>query len=101
MQHAALVRRRDARGQLPGELDRLVLRNPADAAEQRRQILAVDILHRQEAPAVGVAEVVEADDVLVRDLAGDAQLVVELRQPGIVGGDAGGQELQRHRLIER
>ena len=101
MQHAALVRRGDAGAQLPRELDRLVLRDAADAAEQRGQILAVHVLHRQEAAAVGVAEVVEPADVLVRHLARDAQLVVELRQAAIVGRDAAGQELQRDRLIER
>ena len=59
VQHAALVRRGDAGAQLPRELDRLVLRNASDAAEQRRQILAVDVLHREEAAAVGDAEVVQ------------------------------------------
>ena len=65
------------------------------------EILAVHVLHRQEAAAVRVAEVVEPADVLVRDLARDAQLVVELRQPRVVGGDARREELQRDRLIER
>ena len=81
VQHAALVRGGDARAELPRDLNRLVLRDAADAAEQRGQILAVDVLHRQEAAAVGFAEVVEAADVLVRHLSRDAQLVVELREP--------------------
>ena len=51
---------------------------PPDASEQRRQILAVDVLHRQEAAAIRFAEVVQAADVLVRDLTRDAELVVEL-----------------------
>ena len=80
VQHAAFVRGGDAGAQLARELDRLVLRDPADASQQRGEVLAVDVLHREEAAAVGFAEVVEADDVLVRDLAGDAQLVVELRE---------------------
>ena len=101
MQHAALVRRGDAGAQLARELDRLVLRDAADPAEQRREILAVDVLHRQEAAAVGVAEVVQPADVLVRHLARDAQLVVELRELRVVGRDAFGQELQGDRLIER
>ena len=61
-------------------LHRLVLRQPTDAPEQRREILAVDVLHRQETAAVRFAEVVQAADVPVRDLARDAQLVVELRR---------------------
>ena len=48
MQHAALVRRREAGAELPRDLDRLVLRQPADAPQQRRQVLAVDVLHREE-----------------------------------------------------
>jgi hypothetical protein len=44
---------------------------------------------------VGVAQVVEAADVLVGHLARDAQFVVELRQPGVADRDAVGQELQR------
>ena len=48
VQHAALVRGGDPGADLPRDLDRLVLRKAADAAEQRRQILAVHVLHRQE-----------------------------------------------------
>jgi len=97
---AALVRGGDAGAQLAGDVDRLVRREAADAAEQRREIFAVDILHGQEAAAVGVAQVVEAADVLVGDLAGDAQLVVELGEARGVGGDPLGQELERNRLVE-
>ena len=88
MQHAAVVRGGDAGAELPRDLHRLVLRQPADPAQQRRQVLAVDVLHRQEAVAVGLAEVVEAADVLVRDLPRDAQLVVEAREAALVGADA-------------
>ena len=94
------MRRGDAGAELARELDRLVLRDAADAAQQRRQVFAVDVFHRQETAAVGVAEVVEPAHVLVRHLARDAQLVVELREPAVVGGHAVGQELQRDRLIE-
>jgi len=101
VQHAALVRGGHAGTELARDLDRFVLRNAADPAEQRREVLAVDVLHREKPPAVGVAEIVEAADVLVRHLARDAQLVVELREPRRIGGGALGQELQRDRLIER
>ena len=70
------------RAQLPRELDRFVLGNTgrcAGAATHR--IFAVDVLHREEAPAVPVAGS-EAADVLVRHLPRDAQLVVKLREPG-------------------
>ena len=100
VQDAAIVSGGNPRAELPREVDRLVLWDAADAAEQRRKILAVDILHREEAAAVRVAEVVEPADVLVRHLSRDAQLVVKLREPRRIGGGAIGQELQRDRLIE-
>ena len=59
------------------------------------EILAVHVLHRQEAASVGIAEVVDAADVLVRDLARDAEFVVKLRETAVVDGGARGQELQR------
>ena len=101
MEDAALVRRGQAGAHLPRELDRLVLRDASDPAEQRREIFAVDVLHREKPAAVGFAEVVQAADVLVRHLARDAQLVVELRQVHGVGGDGVGQEFQRDGLVER
>ncbi len=101
MQDAALVRGRDAGAELARDVDGLVLRQPADAAQQRRQILAVHVLHRQEPAAFVVAEIVETADVLVRHLAGDSELGVKLREAIAVGGDAGGQEFERDRLVER
>jgi len=77
VQHAPLVRRREAGAQLLRQLDRFVLWNPSDAAQQRREILAVDVLHREEAAAIRVAQVIETTDVLVRHLSRHAQLVME------------------------
>ena len=65
MKHAAFVRGRDAGAELPRDLHRLVMRQATDAAQQRGQILAVHVLHRQEPPAAGLAKVVEAAHVLV------------------------------------
>ena len=83
MQDAALVRRREARAELPRDLERLVLRQPADAAQQRREILAVHVLHRQEQLPVDLADVVDAADVgMRRPGARGPDFVVELREPG-------------------
>ena len=101
MDHAALVRGGDAGAELARDVDRLVRRQAPDAAQQRRQVLAVDVFHGEKAAAVGVAQVVEAADVLVRHLAREAQLGVELGEARGVGGDAGGQELEGDRLLER
>ena len=75
MQHALLVRRGKARAQLPRDLNRLLFGKVADAPEQRGEILAVDVLHRQEVAPVDVADVVDAADVRMRDLPGDLDLV--------------------------
>jgi hypothetical protein len=68
------------------EANRLVLRDPSDAAEERGQILAVHVLHGEEPPAAGLAEIVEAANVLVRHLSRRAELVVELREMRLVEG---------------
>ncbi len=101
MEHPAFVRGRDAGAQLPRDLDRLVLRQPADPPQQRGQIFTVHILHRQKPAAVVVAEIIETADVLVRHLAGNSQLGVKLREAIRIGADAGGQKFERDRLIER
>ena len=52
-------------------------RQLAVAPQHRRQVVALDVRHRDVLDAVDLAEVVNADDVLVRDLAGEQQLVLE------------------------
>jgi hypothetical protein len=101
MNDAAFVGGRHPRAELPRDVHRAILGKAADAAEKRGQVLAVDVLHGEEPPALRLAEVVEAAHVLVRHLASDAQLVVKLRQVFGVGGDAFREELQRDRLLER
>jgi hypothetical protein len=63
VQDAFLVGGGQACAQLARNLQPLVRRQPADAAEQRGQVLAVDVLHRQEDDAVDLADVVDAADV--------------------------------------
>ena len=63
MQDPLLVRRGQPRAELPGHLHGLVLRQAADPAQQRREILAVDVLHRQEVLAVHLVHVVDPADV--------------------------------------
>ena len=84
VQHALFVRRRESRAQLTRDLDRPILREPSDPPQQRRQILPIDMLHRQEDRAVGFADVVDAADVAVRHLTRDAHFVVELREADVV-----------------
>ena len=100
VQHALVVRRAEARAHLARDLDRLVGRKPPDAPQQRGQVLAVDVLHREEVPSLDLADVVDAADVGVRDAAGVADLGVEAVDPGRLRGELRRQELQRDRLPE-
>ena len=65
MEDAALVRRGQPGAELPGDLDRLAPGRAADAAQERAEVLAVHVLHRDEVLAVGLADVVDAADVRV------------------------------------
>jgi hypothetical protein len=98
MHHAAIVRRGEPGADLPRHLDRAILREAADAAKQQRQILAVDIFHRQESVPFVLADVEHATDVRVRHEARHAHLGVDLHQARGVAIDGVRQELQRHRL---
>ena len=80
MDDAAIVRGGEPGADLPRELDRAVLREAADAAEQRREILAVHVFHREERVALEFADVVDAADVRVRHLPRHPHFGVELRQ---------------------
>ena len=80
VQHAASCAAASPAHSCRASSSRLVRRQPADAPQQRREILAVHVLHREEVLAVGLADVVDAADVRVRHLARDADLVVEARQ---------------------
>jgi hypothetical protein len=100
MQHAAFVRRGQARAHLARDFDRFVLRKPSDAAQQRRQILAIHVLHRQKRPAVRVADVVGAAHVAMGDRAGDAHFVVELREARGILNEMLRKQLERDRLTE-
>ncbi len=77
----ALVRGGEAGADLPRDLERALLGESSDAPQQRREILAVDVLHRQERAAVDLVDVVDAADVRVRDLPRHADFGVQLRQP--------------------
>jgi hypothetical protein len=94
-----VVRGGEARADLPRHLQRLVRRQPADAAEERGQILAVHVLHGEERPPVRLADVVHAADVRVRDLARDLHFLTEAFQPVRVVRRFG-EELEGDRLVE-
>ncbi len=100
VQHALLVRRGEARAELPRDLERLVRRQPPDPAQQRGEVLAVHELHRDEEVALRLGHVVDAAHGRVRHVARDAHLAVEAREPLAVAVEAVRQELERDRLLE-
>ncbi len=66
-------------------LQSLVWRQTTYTAQQRRQVLAVDILHGEKVLAVYPADVVNATDIRVRNLASVTHLGMKPRESrGIV-----------------
>ena len=100
MQHALLVRGGEPRGDLARDVERLVLREAPDAAQQRREVLAVHELHREEVLPLGLADVPHAADRRVRDLARHAHLAVEALEALGVALERARQELEGDRLLE-
>ena len=100
MNHAALMRRCQSGAQLTRDIRGFVFRETADAAERRREILAIDVLHRQIELAGSLADVVYAAHVGMRDLTSGADLVVELCEPRRITAEILGQEFQRDGLAE-
>ena len=80
MDDAAVVRGGESGADLPRQLHRAFLWEASDAAEQRREILAVHVFHREEGVTLGFADIVDAADVRMRDLARHAHFGVQLRQ---------------------
>ena len=102
--HPLLVRGREALGDLLRDLDHPIGRQDLGPAKNLRQRLALDERHRQVLDAVDLAEVVDADDVLVRDLAGQHQLALESQleifRRGGVRLREGSNHLDRNRHAE-
>lgn len=86
--------------QAAGDLHCLIGRQPTDATQQRCQVFAVNILHREERHAIPLADIVDPANVGVRYLAGDPNLGMKARQRGAIPGQGVGQELQCYRLLQ-
>ena len=65
MYDTLVMGRRQAGAQPPRDLNGLVVRQPSNAAQQRRQVLAVDVLHRNERCAAHFVDVVHAAHIRV------------------------------------
>ncbi len=100
MDDTTLVSGRKAGADLPRHFDRAILREASDPLQQRPEILAVDVLHREKRVTVRFIDVVDAAHVRMRDLPGHAHLGVKLCQPRRIAIDIGRKKLERDRLSE-
>ena len=100
VQQALRVRGAQPLGDLARHVERLVEREAPDAPEQRREVLSVHELHREEVLPLGLSDVPHAADGRVRHLARGAHLGVEPLDAVAVGLEGGRQELERDRLLE-
>ena len=82
MQHAFFMRGGESGAQLARNFQSLVFGQAADAAQERAQILAIDVFHREKEIAVEFAEIVDAAHVGMRDAARDADFVAESIERG-------------------
>ena len=99
MHDPRVVGRQQAGGDLPGDGQRSLDRQPALLLEDRCQVRSLDVRHRDVLDAVDLADVVDADDVPVRDLSGEQQFALEpafelLRDEGL-RGEVGPNHLDR------
>jgi hypothetical protein len=100
VEHPAIVGGGEAGADLAGDLHGAVSREASDPPQQRAQVFPVDVLHGEERLALDLPHVVDAGDVGVAHLAGDAHLAEEAVEAPAVLGEGRGKELQRHRLVQ-
>ena len=84
VQYALIMGSPQTGAQLTGNLDRLVAAEPADAAQQRGEVFAIDVFHRDEDFPFRLADVIDARHVGMRYSASQPNLVSIAKQPGCI-----------------
>ncbi len=88
--HPAFVRCGQTRADLARDLGSLVRGMPADSADDRSEVFAIDRLHCQEERSVGFTDVKHASDIQMRDLPGGGYFGMKPgERGGILGEDFG------------
>ena len=82
-------------GELLDDPDRDWGGEPALGADQRLQVAAGDVAHRDVVDAVDLARVVDREDVRMVEARGERRLLHKAFADRVVGGQIGGQYLQR------
>ena len=98
--HPAFVRCGQTRADLARDLGSLVRGKPADSADDRSEIFAIDILHCQEECSVGFTDVKHAADIGVRDLPRGAYFGMKPGERGGILGEDFGKKFQCHHLAK-
>src|SRR5713226_603488 len=78
--HVNAVGRRERRRELPHDVEHALKRQAAFLAQRLREVASIDIRHGDELHAVVFAKVVDAQNVGMRNAAGQQQLVLEALQ---------------------
>ena len=69
-------------------------------AQQHAQVLAIHVFHGDEANAVGFTKIVDADHVLVSDVAGENQFLFEARQNARICGEFGTDDFESDDAVQ-
>ena len=100
MQQSAIVRGRQTGADLVRRLQSLVRWQTTYATQQRRQVLAVDVLHGEKVLPVDLTDVVNATDIGVRNLAGIPYLSMKPCKSRGVILKRGGKKLESYDIPE-
>jgi hypothetical protein len=93
MQQSAIMRGGKAGADLVRGLQSLVRGQATDAAQQRRKVLAVDVLHGEKVLPIDLADIVDATDIRMRYLAGVTHLSMKTGESRGIILERGGKNL--------
>jgi hypothetical protein len=94
------MRGSEASADLVGCVQSLVGRQTADAAQQGRKVLTVDVLHSEEVLAVDLTDVVDAAHIRMRNLAGVTHFSVKRGESRCIILERGGKKLEGYNVAK-
>ena len=95
-----IMRCRQSRAQLARYIKRLGSMQTPDPLQERCQVFAIDVFHREKVTAFKFADVVDAADIRMGHLPGDSHLGEQPFAPDGIVGKRLGQELQCNGLAQ-
>src|SRR5262249_60087276 len=95
MQHAPVMSCRKSGGKLSRDIQRLFIREIADALDQRREVFSIDVLHGEEVLSFDLRDVVHATNVRMCELPRDPYFGEESFPPHRIGSQSSRKKLQR------